>query len=930
MPTKKPSRTPKTTTLKASSARRKPASGTRVAVGRDLHCAEFVGRDKVTHTYNYAPANLEKLIARVLAFLEGGAVFEQRGDVTRAELNGETLSFRPGAAQALMRRRSPRSYWLGLTLDPQHSVWSALFVPLKATADVPRQALEIRLSFKEYIPATGPESQPRTETLEDITQAVDKHRAFVILGDPGAGKTTTLHKLALDHARAALGSQDKPAPFLVRLSQQGDQSPYDFLSAQWRRFTGGDFGDALDEQRLLILADGLNELPRDPLVRAARLRAWREFVEEDAGRNHFIFTSRERGEYAGELELPNVRVEPLDPRRIADFLQRWHAEGLAERLAEPGSALAKLAENPFYLNLLVSAFHEDARLLENRGRLLRQFAQRLWMREERRARPDWIASSVQALALSGLAYGMQAQGVNLTLKNKDAKALTPTSVEIDDEPVAVKASGLFKLARAELIVDPAVETDVRFFHQLLQEYFAAEDLLRRFEAGEDESAHWHAPRRADEMPAAKGDEGNPLPEPPGSGWEETTILACGLVEVPADLVEAVRACNPNLAGRCWLEAGVVWEPEYEATLKPRLQQDLLADLYDPNLHLRARLQAGHTLGRLGDPRFTAETINGLRVIRPTLLQVPAGAYTLGSAEYEPDSLQNEKPQHTVDLAAFAIGKWPVTNAEFACFKDAGGYKDECWWKTNLAKRWLRGEDVDGGQAKTFMVVWRYMQDHADWRARTQNGNYSPQQIKALATIAALTEDELKARIASSVSSKSREQPANWDDNGVDNPSQPVVGITWFEAHAYCAWLMAITGRAYRLPSEAEWEAAVRGPEARPYPWEGAWDANRANTVEGRVQRPTPVGAYVAAGGGGPFAAEDQTGNVWEWTSSLYGFAYPYRPDEREDPEAAGERSVRGGSWEFYRLFARCAYRNRNVPDYFNGDLGFRVVSPVLS
>ncbi len=254
MPPKEPGRTPKKTPPKAPSARRTSGAGTRVSVGRDLHCADFVGRDKVTITYNYAPANLEKLIARVLAFLEGGAVFEQHGEVTRAELNGETLSFRPDAVKTLMRRRSPRSYWLGLTLDPQHSVWFTLFVPLKATADVPRQAREIRLAYKGYIPATGPESQPRTETLEDITEAVDKHRAFVILGDPGAGKTTTLHKLALDYAQAALGSLDKPAPFLVRLSQQGDQSPYDFLSAQWRRFTGGDFGDALEERRLLILA----------------------------------------------------------------------------------------------------------------------------------------------------------------------------------------------------------------------------------------------------------------------------------------------------------------------------------------------------------------------------------------------------------------------------------------------------------------------------------------------------------------------------------------------------------------------------------------------------------------------------------------------------------------------------------------------------
>jgi len=83
---------------------------------------------------------------------------------------------------------------------------------------------------------------------------------------------------------------------------------------------------------------------------------------------------------------------------------------------------------------------------------------------------------------------------------------------------------------------------------------------------------------------------------------------------------------------------------------------------------------------------------------------------------------------------------------------------------------------------------------------------------------------------------------------------------------------------------------------------------------------------VAAGGGGPGGAEDQSGNVYEWTASLY-LPYPYDPAQAEQPEAEGERTVRGGAWLNYRGYARCAFRGRNVPGYFSDSLGFRLFSP---
>ena len=211
------------------------------------------------------------------------------------------------------------------------------------------------------------------------------------------------------------------------------------------------------------------------------------------------------------------------------------------------------------------------------------------------------------------------------------------------------------------------------------------------------------------------------------------------------------------------------------------------------------------------------------------------------------------------------------------------------------------------------------------------GSFTPDQVDVYEQIAGMTLEEFKATLGRELSQKSRRQPQYWEDRQYNNPSQPVVGVTWFEANAYCAWLAALTGRNYRLPSEVEWEAAARGQiglsedRLRIYPWEGAWDVARANTIEGRAMRPTPVGAYAAAGGVGPFGAEDQAGNVWEWTSSLYG-PYPYKAAEREVIESERNRVVRGGSWRSSGSYVRCAFRYRNDPLSFNYAFGFRVVA----
>jgi formylglycine-generating enzyme required for sulfatase activity len=167
----------------------------------------------------------------------------------------------------------------------------------------------------------------------------------------------------------------------------------------------------------------------------------------------------------------------------------------------------------------------------------------------------------------------------------------------------------------------------------------------------------------------------------------------------------------------------------------------------------------------------------------------------------------------------------------------------------------------------------------------------------------------------------RRAPALWGDGRYNQPTQPVVGVNWYEALAYAEWLSRVTGAGYRLPTEAEWEWAARRATRR-FPWEGEWDASRCNWSGSRLNRPAPVSVFPH--GSTPDGLHDLAGNVFEWTASLYR-PYPYESgDGREDPLADGVRVLRGGSWYTGSSQVRCASRNR-IPPWSGRSLrGFRL------
>ncbi|HSO27015.1 MAG TPA: SUMF1/EgtB/PvdO family nonheme iron enzyme [Anaerolineales bacterium] len=179
---------------------------------------------------------------------------------------------------------------------------------------------------------------------------------------------------------------------------------------------------------------------------------------------------------------------------------------------------------------------------------------------------------------------------------------------------------------------------------------------------------------------------------------------------------------------------------------------------------------------------------------------------------------------------------------------------------------------------------------------------------------------------------------------------PVVGVAYNDALAFCRWAAQETGLPLRLPTEPEWEKAARGPDGRLYPWGDQWEEGRCNSSEAKIGGVTPVGQFSPAGDS-PYGVGETAGNVQEWISSLYG-PYPYdATDGREvlvnnlNPsellpklrdtgctmlidswEAALDKSMlRGGSFLESKFESRCAYRSWAAPMHRSGDTGFRCV-----
>ncbi|MFE7129243.1 ergothioneine biosynthesis protein EgtB [Streptomyces sp. NPDC057638] len=256
---------------------------------------------------------------------------------------------------------------------------------------------------------------------------------------------------------------------------------------------------------------------------------------------------------------------------------------------------------------------------------------------------------------------------------------------------------------------------------------------------------------------------------------------------------------------------------------------------------------------------------------PAEVLVPGGPFTMGTSA-EPWSLDNERPAHEREIAAFHLDTTPVTCGAYLAFMADGGYEEPRWWAPEGFAQIRR-------HALTAPLFWQY--EDGVW---------------------------LRRRF------------------GVTEPvplDEPVLHVSWYEADAYARW----AGR--RLPTEAEWEKAARHDPAsgrsRRYPW-GDEDPTPAHANLGqRHLRPAPAGSYPH--GASPLGVRQLIGDVWEWTSSDFlpypGFsAFPYR-EYSEVFFGSAHKVLRGGSFGVDPVACRGTFRNWDLPVRRQIFAGFR-------
>ena len=721
-------------------------------------------------------------------------------------------------------------------------------------------------------------------------------RRWLLRGDPGSGKTTLLRHLAWSLADAGGEPwvpvfESLPRLMADRLSVFGrieeDLERADQPGTAIRRILEEKAGQG----RLLLLLDGLDEVPREARDRAEVL------LSELAAkwpRSPIVATTRPIGAWSPGPEFLELEVLPFDSERRRNFLERWFGDKDSESAAsaagilETDRGLRELASNPLYLTLLSLLLQGDEEPARHRSKLYDQIFDLL--EEGRHHKPPTPIDNreVAHQGLCRMAYRM-------TEDDRDGEGAAALERRLFEdkrlrEPLLLAWPNLRKFLDdiAEktgiLGAHDGPEADWRFWHRTFREGLTADQLAKGYESGGRVAIIEHARQIATEDL---------------SRWAEPYALLAGRVEDPDDLVRALVKENQALGLRAvataqglkdetleeilglsqeWQERQKVYErlpelvddPLRALALADQLRQrtrngnDLffleqavmaVAEKWPEAQHDAKRLQA-----RLYDhiPRPSEDLFRWIdtRDGRVELWRaIPADSFWMGSPEGEEGGLDNEYPKHEVVIRSpFQMAAVPVTVAQYTAFDPE--YRPYPW-------------------------------------ARVPD--------KRLAT-------------------------------------HPVERMTWFQAFAFCQWLSASLPLAAgaRLPTEEEWEYACRaGSESRFWSGDEETDLYRVGWCGANSERSTQrVGRKPA----NPWRLYDVHGNVWEWTLSAWSDGYAgLQAGVEIDPEVVdptdlatpsdAERVARGGCCLSDASGARSAYRNQLSPRAGFRVLGFRVCLP---
>jgi Sulfatase-modifying factor enzyme 1/SEFIR domain/NACHT domain len=695
-------------------------------------------------------------------------------------------------------------------------------------------------------------------------------RRLAVLGEPGGGKSFSLQRIAVEYARQALQDAAAPVPMLVLLGfwTQEDVPLPAFIITQLGPL-GHHFTTLRDQQRAVLMLDGLNEIP--PGQRAAKIEQIKTLARDE--RFVSVIVSCREKDFTSDCRLPfdTLLLQPLKPSQIMTFLERMYAlkndgEDAGSQAAERfwqlagGHAIRAVwdvwrqaganldlfwsaetvpAENPAvhaltsweqdwlwrqvrfnprnllrvamnpYLLFIITALPQIPR---NRAQLFQGFLNNLYRREkqarEKRqdanipVRKDW-ESTLVALATAMQRANSSNNGVQTALpRNQCPASLTQVLLDfsIDASVLQIK------------------DHDIRFTHQLLQEYLASRVLL---DASYDAAQSVHAFWPGDHWWAR-------------SGWEVVAEIAaesCGDDRAAQTrLIAWLAQANPEIACTVWRHLGRFDLPQ---PVLAGIAEQWLPRMTDAVLEpvANARAAIGNAMGYFG-----LDTRKGIGLRAGGLsdidwVKIPSGEFIYQNGPHPP-------------LRVFYIARYPVTNIQFQAFIDAGGYQNAAWWQ-DLAER--------------------------------------------------IEEPEIPER---------------------HEPNAPRETVSWFEAVAFCRWLSAQLGYAVTLPTEQQWERAARGTQGLQYPWGNEFRQDFSN-CHGSIGRTSAAGIYPQAAS--PEGVMDLAGNVWEWCLNEYSIPANCRLSGHK------ARVVRGGSWGDGPGFVRSSVRVNSLPGYRDVNIGFRVL-----
>jgi len=776
---------------------------------------------------------------------------------------------------------------------------------------------------------------------------------LVLLGAPGSGKSTLLRRYALDEALTVIRADDAiesvPFAFFVPLNEYDPQeklTPHEWLQQRWKsEYSEMPPLDKLaKEQRVTLLLDALNEIPRTVDFKQV-IKVWSCFLEQNSYyRVRFSCRSLDysHGLKFGGSSIPHVRVEPLDGEGIQRFLAHYAPDNQQEVWGFiEDNKQQDLYNTPYYLSLLVAVVVESrGRLPCDHAELFSEYLRRSWLKEleEREnlrldedssliTRDDLedlkyscegydLPEGVLINTLAEFAYGMQDQfngkGGLVVLKYRDAAQLVKRCSKTD-------AHALFKAGVDLKIVQDytqkRTEKKIQFIHQLMQEYFAARRLAKQPNADLVRVA-W----RSDEVdkPLAEAlaelkETADQLEALPTTGWEETTLLAVLMTADQEAFVRELMESNLPLAGRCAAQAGV----DLSAAFLDELKGALWQRNQDPDADLRARIEAGKALGNLGDhPALERRlTVDDKTVLVSPMVTIPAGEYSMGCDD---SSEEDERPKRQVYLEAFQIARYPLTNGEWQQFMDDGGYKDERWWSgSEESLAWWRGETTSRGNRESYRTLRRYFKaDFSALNRHSRKSAWHEDYIRLWKDLVQSEEKYFEKWLIKNFPEGKCYKPECWNDMSLNNFAQPVVGISWYEASAYCHWINDVLnlkkGDSFHLPAIDEWKAAAGGLMGRRYAWgdsESMEDSCNSRRVS--LGQTSPIGCFLSGDTPSIYRISDLSGNCCEWSDSYNGLN-------------CDERLICGGSWDNSLNISETTFHNWLDPATRDRIVGMRL------